>query len=177
MTDYTEEKVEEIVREAVAKTERSFGGTFKRLKSENEELRTACEGAAAERDSLKTQFEQRISELEKEIGLRDEKISGLAVRGEVQRQLREKDPIPERFLDVNGIDYSDDPETLCNNVAEAIGKAEKEFREALGQIGIDLSQKGQPNPTNPPTRQYNPKKTEARDVLDSMTSRGLLRSF
>jgi len=45
---YTEEEMEERVREAVERTERSFGGTFKRLKSENEELRTAVEAAASE---------------------------------------------------------------------------------------------------------------------------------
>lgn len=41
MKAYTEEQVEEMVREAVEKTERSFSGTFKRLKSENEELKAA----------------------------------------------------------------------------------------------------------------------------------------
>ncbi len=40
MKTYTEEQVDEIVQEAVAKVERSFGGTFKRLKSENEEFKT-----------------------------------------------------------------------------------------------------------------------------------------
>ncbi len=40
MKTYTEEQVEEMVQEAVAKSERSFGGTFKRLKSKNNELKT-----------------------------------------------------------------------------------------------------------------------------------------
>ena len=39
MATYTEEQVEEMVQEAVNKSERSFGGTVHRLKVENEKLK------------------------------------------------------------------------------------------------------------------------------------------
>ncbi len=38
MITYTENQAQEMVQEAVAKTELSFGGTFQRLKEENEKL-------------------------------------------------------------------------------------------------------------------------------------------
>ncbi|MFC1574289.1 hypothetical protein ACFL30_03820, partial [Candidatus Latescibacterota bacterium] len=67
MSSYTEEQVEEIVHEAVGKTERSFGGTFKRLKSENEELKTVIEKATAEHAEISSSLEKRIAELESTI--------------------------------------------------------------------------------------------------------------
>ncbi len=39
MKSYTEEQVKEMVQKAVGKTEKSFAGTFKRLKDENERLK------------------------------------------------------------------------------------------------------------------------------------------
>ncbi len=59
MTGFTEVQVEEIVREAVEKTEKSFGGTFKRLKSENEELKYKFEAAVSDYDSVKKDMEKK----------------------------------------------------------------------------------------------------------------------
>ncbi len=38
MSGFTEEQTEEMVQEAVGKTEKSIGGTFKRTKNENERV-------------------------------------------------------------------------------------------------------------------------------------------
>ena len=67
MPGLTEEQVEEMVLEAVEKTEKSFGGTFKRLKSENEELAKKYESAAAEYDSAKKEMSERINKLKSKL--------------------------------------------------------------------------------------------------------------
>ena len=84
-------------------------------------------------------------------------------------------------MDVDSIEYSDDPDTLSASVAEAVDKGQKEFEQALGTIGIAVSRvsQSQGNPTNPPNRDTKTardlKKSEARDALQDMTRRGLLR--
>jgi len=181
MSGYTEEQVEEMVREAVEKTERSFGGTFKRLKSENEELKARSEETAANHEADRSEMEKRISELESVISESKQHISELAIRGEFQKQLREKGPLPERFIDMNAIEYSDDPEILGRNVSEAIDKGRKEFEQVLNEHGISLpqSQSRPGNPTNPPSRDtatsHTMKSAEAREELKDMVRRGLLR--
>lgn len=180
MSSYTEEQVEEIVQEAVGKTERSFGGTFKRLKSENEELKTAYEKAVTEHEEISSSLEKKIAELDSTISGNNTHISELAVRGELQKQLKEKIGLPERFLDAESIEYSDDPETLSNNVAEAIEKGRKEFELALSEHGIPIPQSSSAgNPTNPPTRDtttaHSLKNVEAKGALKDMVRRGLLR--
>lgn len=181
MSEYTEEQVEEIVQEAIAKTEKSFGGTFKRLKSENEELKNRHETAVAERDAAKKEMEHRIGELENLLSDSTKHISELAVRGELQRQLRGKGPLPERFIDVNSVEYSDDPEILRVNVDAAIDRGRREFEQVLSETGIALPQTAQPsvNPTNPPSRDtktaYDLKRAEAKETLQDMQRRGLLR--
>jgi len=181
MPEYTEEQVEEMVRKAVEKTEKSFGGTFRRLKSENEELKARCEAAAAERDAAREELERRIGELEALLEAGSRRISELAVRGEVQRQLREAGPLPERFIDVDSIEYSDDPEVLRENVARAVEKGREEFGKVLAELGITARHVPgpPPNPTNPPSRDTgtarNVRRAEARDVLADMARRGLLR--
>jgi len=181
MAGYTEEQVEEMVQEAVAKTERSFGGTFKRLKSENEEFKAAHEKTLAEQDTVRSALEKRLEELESIISDNKSHISELAKRGELQRQLREKGPIPERFLDVSAIEYSDDPETLVRNVADVIDRGRKEFEQVLGEYGISFQHapSGAGNPTNPPSRDtttaHSLKSAEARDALHDMVRRGLIR--
>ena len=181
MEEYTEEQVEEMVQEAIAKTEKSFGGTFKRLKSENEELKTKHEAVAAEYETARNDMQKRIEEFENLLSESKKHISELAIRGELQRQLRGKSPMPERFVDVGSIEYSDDPDTLSASVVEAVDNGQKELEQALGTIGIAVSQVSQPqgNPTNPPNRDTKTardlKKSEARDALQDMTRRGLLR--
>ncbi|MFC1693301.1 hypothetical protein ACFL1R_07345 [Candidatus Latescibacterota bacterium] len=181
MTDYSEEQVEEIVQEAVAKTEKSFGGTFKRLKSENEELRNFYETAVADHEAAKKTMEQRIEELQNLISESKQHISELVVKGELDRQLREKGPLPEQFVSTDRIVCSDDPETLRENVAKEIDKGARAFEKLLSDTGIALPQAAHVpgNPTNPPSRNtatsHNLKRAEAQDVLRSMTQRGLIR--
>ena len=181
MSEYTVEQVEEMMQEAVVKTEKSFGGTFKRLKSENEELKTAYEAAAAEYDAARKEKEHRIEDFETLLSESTKQISELAVRGEVQRQLREKGPLPERFVDVESIEYSTDPEILSENVRAAVDSGRGEFEQILAGVGIALPEAAQPpvNPTNPPSRDtktaHDLKKAEAHDALYDMTRRGLLR--
>ena len=84
MSGLTEEQVEEIVQEAVAKTEKSFGGTFKRLKSENEELKQNYETTTVEYESAKEEMKQRVSELESKLAeskkrIRSSKQAGLKI--------------------------------------------------------------------------------------------------
>jgi len=181
MSGYTEEQVEEMVQEAVTKTERSFGGTFKRLKSENEELRTAYEKTLSEQDTAHSTLEKRIGELEAIISEKNSHISELAIRGELQRQLREKGPIPERFLDVGAIEYSDDPETLGRNVSEVIDRGRREFEQVLGDYGISFQHapSAAGNPTNPASRDtttaHSLKSAEAKEALQDMVRRGMIR--
>lgn len=181
MAEYTEEQVEEMVREAVEKTEKSFGGTFKRLKSENEEIGNKYAALVAKLDTTKKERDFRIEELESLLTERKTQISGLAVRGEIQRQLSEKGPLPERFVDVKAIEYSEDPEILKENVAAVIYNGRREFEQMMNEMGIIPPQAGQSmvNPTNPPSRDtrtaHDLKKADAREVLHDMTRRGLLR--
>ena len=181
MSEYTAEQVEEMVQEAVVKTEKSFGGTFKRLKNENEELKTAYEAAAAEYDAARKEKEHRIEELETLLSESTKQISELAVRGEVQRQSREKGPLPERFINVESIEYSTDPEILRENVKTAVDSGRGEFEQILAGVGIALPEAAQPpvNPTNPPSRDtktaHDLNKAGARDMLNDMTRRGLLK--
>jgi len=181
MREYTEQQVEEKVQEAVEKTERSFGGTFKRLKSENEELKAKYESAVTEHETVRREMENQIAELEESISKTTQHISELAIRGELQKQLREKGPLPERFVDIESIPYSDDQETLKANVAEAVENGRKDFEQLLSEHGISLpgTTNRTVNPTNPPTRDtttaHNMKSAEAREALHDMVRRGLIR--
>ncbi|MBN1292549.1 MAG: hypothetical protein JXB48_11980 [Candidatus Latescibacteria bacterium] len=181
MAEYTEAQVEEKVQEAVEKTERSFGGTFKRLKSENEELKATYEKVTAEHEKDREDMEKRIQELESVISQSKQQISELAVRSEFQKQLREAGPLPERFVDVASIEYSDDPEVLKTKVSEAVEKGRKEFEQTLSEHGIALPNNTirVSNPTNPPSRDtitgHNIRNAEARETLHDMIRRGLIR--
>lgn len=181
MPEYTEEQVEEILQEAVAKTEKSFGGTFKRLKSENEDLKNRYEAAVAENETDKKEMEQRIADLESLVSGSTQHISKLAIQGELQKQLREKGPFPERFVDVDSIEYSEDPETFRDNVTMAVEKGRSEFEQVLRDVGIDVPQNIQSsvNPTNPPSRDTKTahalKKSASKEVLQDMMRRGLIR--
>ena len=181
MAEYTEAQVEEKVQEAVEKTERSFGGTFKRLKSENEELRANYENAAAEHAQDRENMEKRIQALESVISQSKQHISELAVRSELQKQLRETGPLPERFVDMVSIEYSDDPEILRTNVSEAVERGRKEFEQTLSEHGIALpnSTIRTSNPANPPSRDtitgHNIRNAEAREALHDMVRRGLIK--
>ena len=181
MPGFTEEQVEEMVQEAVVKTEKSFGGTFKRLKSENEELALKYEADLAEYDSAKKEMAEKINELESKIEESKKHVSELAVKGELQKQLREKGPLPEKFIDFGEIDYSDDPEILCANVAKSIENGRKNLEKVLQDIGIPLPRYQQTtvNPTNPPSRDtqtaQNLKNAATQEVLQDMVTRGLIR--
>ena len=181
MAGYTEEQIEELVQEAVAKTERSFGGTFKRLKGESEELREKYESAMAEFENEKAAYDSRMLELDRELTEKKVKLAEMAVRGEIQRQVQEKGPIPERFINLDEIEYSEDPEALSNSVAEALEKGRKEFEEALREAGITLSEESRSpvNPTNPPSRDQRTardlKAAGAKEALRDMAKRGLIR--
>jgi len=176
-----EEQVEEIVQEAVSKTEKSFGGTFKRLKSENEELKKSYETAAAGYESAKKELETRIGELESRLGESKKHISELAVRGELERQLRIKGSLPEKFIELESIEYSDDPEMLSVNVSAALDRGRRNLETALKDIGLDVPQNNETpgNPTNPPRRDTKTaqdlKNSETKDVLRDMARRGLIR--
>ena len=181
MSEYTTEQVEEMVREAVEKTERSFGGTFKRLKSENEDLAKKYETAEAEKETVRHELSEKVSSLESSLEDSRRRISELAVRGELERQLREKGPLPERFVDVDRIEYSDDPETLSASVADVIEEGKKNLETALHNMGIDPVYTGRAaaNPTNPPSRDTTTaqdlKHEATKHVLRDMMNRGLLR--
>jgi hypothetical protein len=172
--EYTEEQVEELVREAVEKTERSFGGTFKRLKSENEELR-------AEVETEHVALESRIAEYDRELAEKGRRIAELAIRGEIQRQLAKGGSLPERFIPTDGIPYSDKPEKLEKAVADAIARGRDEFETVLREAGIQVAPepRGGSNPTNPAGRDTTVgrdlKAVSAREALRDMAKRGLLR--
>jgi len=181
MPEYTEEQIEEMKQQAVEKTERSFGGTFKRLKSENEELRERYDTAVAEHETSARELEHRIGELETLLTDSTRQISELTVRGEIQRQLKDSGPLPARFIDMEAIDFSTDPEVLRENVAGAIERGRTEFGKVLTDMGIS-TEKGlrlSANPTNPPARDTKTardmKRSDAQSVLRDMSSRGLLR--
>jgi len=175
------EQVEEMVREAVEKTERSFGGTFKRLKSENEDLGKKYEAVAAEYEAAKRELAETISSLESRLDDSRKRISELAVHGELQRQLREKGPLPERFINVDRIEFSEDSETLIANVAREIEEGRKSLETALQDVGIDpaRSRRTAANPTNPPSRDTTTaqdlKHAATKNVLSDMINRGLLQ--
>jgi len=181
MSGYTGEEVEEMVQEAVAKTERSFGGTFKRLKSEKEDLKARFETIEAEYTAAKKEMELRIAEFESELEDKGKHISELAVQGELQRQLRESDFVPERFVNIKSIEYSDDADKLKADVAEAVENGRQEFEKVLSDFGISTQRIARlpGNPTNPPSRDsktaFDMRRAEARDALNDMTRRGLLR--
>jgi len=181
VSGFAEEEVEEMVREAVAKTEKSFGGTFKRLKGENEELKTKVEAAATNFESVKREMEKKINELESRFTESKKRISELAIEGELQKQLIVKGPLPKKFVDVEKIQYSDDPEILSSNVAAAIEAGSKSLKTVMQDIGISvpLNQQTTVNPTNPPSRDtktaQNLKSAASKEVLHDMMKRGLIR--
>ncbi|MFA6472289.1 MAG: hypothetical protein WCU00_09645 [Candidatus Latescibacterota bacterium] len=180
MAEYSEEQVQEMISEAVEKTEKSFGGTFKRLKSESKEFREKYESAMAEIESERAAYDSRMLELDRELTEKKVKLSEMAVRGEIQRQIQEKGPIPERFITMDDIQYSEDPETLSASVAEALEKGRKEFEEALREVGITVAPESRTavNPTNPPSRDRTArdlKAAGAKEALRDMARRGLIR--
>ncbi|MFC1538721.1 hypothetical protein ACFL6H_04795 [Candidatus Latescibacterota bacterium] len=178
---FTQEEVEEMVREAVEKTEKSFGGTFKRLKSENEELIAQHETALAERDSARDQLENTVKEYEQKFSENKKTISEFAIKSELEKQFREKGVLPEQFVDPGSIEYSDDPEILSSNVAKEIEKGRKSLEKVLQDIGITASGSIQAtvNPTNPPSRDtktaHDLKTAVSKEVLSDMRERGLIR--
>ena len=181
MSEFTKEQVEEMVRDAVEKTEHSFGGTFKRLKSENEELGKKYAAAAGEIESGKQAMEDTIRDLESRLETKTKRLSELAVKGELERQLREKGPLPERFIDPSRIEYTDDPEELGARVAREIEEGRNNLEATLQDLGIDLpdTQPAGMNPTNPPSRDtataQDLKRAATQDALGDMMRRGLLR--
>ena len=181
MSGFTEEQVEEIVQEAVAKTEKSFGGTFKRLKIENEDLKTRFEAAAADYDSANKEMDNRINELESKLTESKKRISELAIKGELQKQIRVKGPLPEKFVDVEKIQYSDDPEILSSNVAAAVEAGRENLGNVMQDVGISMphNQQTTVNPTNPPSRDTKTarelKSAASKEVLHDMMRRGLIR--
>ncbi|MHB9030864.1 MAG: hypothetical protein ACYC9O_19005 [Candidatus Latescibacterota bacterium] len=181
MEQFTPEQVEEMVREAVEKTEKSFGGTFKRLKSENEELRAELDAAKMQHESEHAALEEKIAAADRELAGKLAKVSELAVREEIHRQLAGKGPLPERFIPVAEIPYSENPEELTASVTEAIEKGRREFEATLREAGISLKPEAgsSGNPTNPAGRGSGAasdlKSASARDALRDMAKRGMLR--
>lgn len=182
MAGFTEQQVEEMIQEAVAKTEQSFGGTFKRLKSENEELQHAITQASAQHEAESSGLKDQVSSLEHELSDSRLRISELAIRGEIQRQLRESGPLPDEFLDIDSIRYSEDPDTLRAQVAHAIEKGRKSLEKVLTDIGVGAlpdPDRQRTNPTNPPRRDTRTarelKRTGSQTVLKDMMRRGLIR--
>jgi hypothetical protein len=181
MEQYTQEQVEEMVREAVEKTEKSFGGTFKRLKSENEELRAELDAAQARNAGERAVLEEKIAAADKELANNRAKVSELSVREEIRRQLAGKGPLPERFIPAAEIKYSENPEELTAAVSEALEKGRKEFEATLREAGISLKPDGgaSGNPTNPAGRGSGAagdlKSASAREALRDMAKRGMLR--
>jgi len=181
MAEYTEVQIEEIVNDAIEKTEKSFGGTFKRLKSENEQLKAELSAATDGIGSEKEELGSRISELESLLAGSSRKISELTVRSEIQRQLREHGPLPERFVDFEAVEFSEDADTLKANVEAVLEAGRGEFDQVLAEIGVNPAEyfETPANPTNPPSRDTSTvrdlRKTEARTALSDMSRRGLLR--
>lgn len=181
MSGFTEEQIEEMMQEAVVKTEKSFGGTFKRLKSENEELKTKFDAAATDYDLVKSEMKERINELESKLTESKKHISELAIKSELQKQLGAKGPLPEKFVDVEKIQYSDDHEVLSSNVAALVEAGRKSFENVMKDIGISVPRNQQTtvNPTNPPSRDTKTgrdlKNAASKEVLHDMMKRGLIR--
>jgi len=65
---YSEEQVDEMIQEAVAKTEKSFAGTIKRLKEKNEKLVTV-EDAKRFQKILEEEVKAKIISFEEQTGL------------------------------------------------------------------------------------------------------------
>ncbi len=178
---YSEAQVEEMVSEAVEKTEKSFGGTFKRLKSENEELSRKFESAQAERNAAREELAHVSQEFETKLSERKKTISDLAIQSELQKQFREKGALPDRFINPESIEYSDDPEVLSANVAAEIEKGRASLANVLQDIGFVPPSPEQPtvNPTNPPSRDtktaHDLKTAVSKEVLSDMRKRGLIR--
>ena len=181
MSGFTEKQVEEMLQEEVAKTEKSFGGTFKRLKSESEELKKNYETVEAEYDSVKKEMAIRIKELESKLNDGKKRISELAIQGELQRQFRVNGPVPLNFIDIEKIQYSEDAEILSSNVAAALEEGQRNLENTLEDIGISIPRNQQTtvNPTNPPSRDTKTardlKIAASREVLHDMKGRGLIR--
>ena len=181
MDQYTQEQIDTMVREAVEKTEKSFGGTFKRMKSENEELRTELDAAIAQHQREKTSLEEKIATAEKNLAETQTKMREMTVREEIRRQLAGKGPLPERFIPLAEIAYSDDPAELSASVADGIEKGRGEFDAMLREVGIDLKPEtpASGNPTNPAGRGAGAgedrKSASAREALRDMAHRGMLR--
>jgi len=196
METFTREQVEEMVREAVEKTERSFGGTFKRLKAENEELlarietdseergveKTESERILAERDTLLAEKDRELAAREAVLAERGLRIQELAIGAELARQTAKAGPLPERLIDRASIVWSEDPDELRKSVAEAVERGRAEFESILGEAGIvrDGESRREPNPTNPAGRDgasgRDLRTASAREALTDMTKRGLLKS-
>jgi hypothetical protein len=181
VAQYSEEQVQEMISEAVDKTEKSFGGTFKRLKSENEELREKYESAMMEFENEKAANDSRMKDLDRELITQRVENSQMKVQNEIQKQLGEKGPIPERFINLDEIEYSEDPEELSTRVSETLEKGKKEFEEALQEAGLTISQENRAavNPTNPASRDQRTardlKAAGAKEALRDMARRGLIR--
>ena len=181
MERFTTEEVEDMVRTAVGKTEKSFGGTFKRMKAENEDLRAGLDAARTEFEAERAAFAEKLAEAVRDLAGAREEAGRYAVREEVRRQLAGRDPLPERFVPVAEIPYTGDPEELAEAVAAAIEKGRTEFGETLREAGIPPAPETAPavNPTNPAVRNAGTardlKSAAARDALRDMTRRGLLR--
>ncbi len=181
MEQFTREQVDELVRDAVERTEKSFGGTFKRMKAENEELQARLETEQARFADERTAWEGRIAEFDRELADKRAKVGELAVREELRRQLEGGSPLPERFISVSGIEYTEDPDALAAAVSEAIGTGRREFEETLREAGIPVSSGPgiASNPTNPASRgtvAATERKAEAaREALKDMARRGMIR--
>ena len=181
MEEFTVERVEEMIREAVEKTERSFGGTFKRLKSENEEILGRFDAEREKHDAERAELERRLAEREEVLAERERRLAEIAVRAELNRQIASTGPIPERFIDAGAIPYSEDPEELKRAVTEALERGRAEFDAALREAGVAPGggARTASNPTNPAVRDGSAgrdiKAAGARDALKDMSRRGLLR--
>lgn len=188
MEEFTREQVEELVREAVEKTEKSFGGTFKRMKAENEDMQASMEAERVRLDAEQTRFaeertalEDRLAGLERELAEKRAKVGELSVREEIRHQMDGKNPLPGRFIPVSEIVYTEDAEALASAVSEAIEKGRREFEETLREAGIAGNPEtgGPVNPTNPASRgagaARDQKAEAAREALKDMARRGMIR--
>jgi hypothetical protein len=188
MEQFTREQVEEMVREAVDRTEKSFGGTFKRLKAENEDLQARLAEETAGRETERARFESERESLEgrlagsdRELAEQRAKVGDLAVRGEIRRQLEGASPLPERFIPVSEIGYTEDPEALAAAVSEALARGRREFEETLREAGIPTNPEpgAAVNPTNPAGRGASAARDSraeaAREALKDMARRGMIR--
>ena len=183
MPEYTEDQIEEMLADAVDKTEKSFGGTFKRLKCENEQLRAEIQAASDGYQSSREEMEARIGDLESLLIESGGTIAELTVSGEIQRQLKNGAPLPERFIDREAVSYSGDPEELSASVAAVIERGREEFEAVLAEVGAVPSEYEAAiraaNPTNPPLRDSTVardiRKNGAREALADMSRRGMLR--